>query len=272
MKKNLIIFGSIFVLLSPIIGITALIAFNKNVFDNPNFWYSYMAYFGTVTLAAIALWQNQTANDISKRFDTMNLMQNYCFARATKGCKVTLRYNQYSAITLSANHKKDSGAIITITNEKIDETTCFNEYLFELYYKDYSKAALKSFEINLSQMISVQEPCEKGLCWRDNSSDPIPTGFSSLPSGSNAIPKWVANDTFIIRLKIYAKINGLFTNMIENSAPVSIAFPVDLISVSGIITKMNYNYWIIKKHDGIVVEHCESQLIKVIMEDKKHGN
>ena len=41
------------------------------IFDNPDFWYGYMAYFGTVSLAAVALWQNENANLINKRLADM---------------------------------------------------------------------------------------------------------------------------------------------------------------------------------------------------------
>lgn len=38
-----------------------------NIFDNPEFWYGYMAYFGTVSLAAVSIWQTQKSYDISNR-------------------------------------------------------------------------------------------------------------------------------------------------------------------------------------------------------------
>lgn len=58
---------AIVVLFLPIVTISILLFFEKNVFDNPDFWYGYMAYFGTIVLGAIALGQSQKANDTNDR-------------------------------------------------------------------------------------------------------------------------------------------------------------------------------------------------------------
>ena len=64
MKKILIFVLSIILLLLPIIVITGLyFIFEINAFIEPDFWYGYMAYFGTVTLAAVSLWQNKVFKD-----------------------------------------------------------------------------------------------------------------------------------------------------------------------------------------------------------------
>ena len=43
----------------PIIAIhVVFLTLKYYIFDNPDFWYGYMAYFGTIILAAVALWQN----------------------------------------------------------------------------------------------------------------------------------------------------------------------------------------------------------------------
>ncbi len=44
---------------------------SKNIFDNPDFWYGYMAYFGTACLAMVSLWQNENANKINNRLDKL---------------------------------------------------------------------------------------------------------------------------------------------------------------------------------------------------------
>ena len=59
MKKGQIIFLAIAMLVLPIIAISIVwLLLKKNVFDNPEFWYGYMSYFGTIALAVVALWQN----------------------------------------------------------------------------------------------------------------------------------------------------------------------------------------------------------------------
>lgn len=73
MKRNLLIFfiASIIVIL-PVIAIGILYLFwSKNLFDNPDFWYGYMAYFGTTCLAIVSLWQNENANIINERLNEL---------------------------------------------------------------------------------------------------------------------------------------------------------------------------------------------------------
>ncbi len=67
MKKSIIIIFSLLLLLLPLVTILIVFLSAKiNIFDNADFWYNYMAYFGTVALAAVAVWQTKKANDISQ--------------------------------------------------------------------------------------------------------------------------------------------------------------------------------------------------------------
>lgn len=73
MKKKYIILITITMLFLPIIAISFVwLIFKCFVFDNPDFWYGYMAYFGTIVLAAVALWQNENANMINQRLADMS--------------------------------------------------------------------------------------------------------------------------------------------------------------------------------------------------------
>lgn len=81
MKKSYIALITIAMLFFPIIAISfAWIIFNYFIFDNPEFWYGYMAYFGTIVLAAVALWQNhffKVENDRSQnRLEKLNKQAN----------------------------------------------------------------------------------------------------------------------------------------------------------------------------------------------------
>lgn len=83
MKKSFIVVSAIFFLVLPIIAILAIyFIFAINIFDNPDFWYGYMAYFSTVALAAVSLWQNENANMINQQkiyyFDRRSLL---CYSR-----------------------------------------------------------------------------------------------------------------------------------------------------------------------------------------------
>lgn len=72
MKKAYIIILSLFFLVLPFIAIElVLLIFKINIFDNPDFWYGYMAYFGTVALASVALVQNYNSNVINDRLLVM---------------------------------------------------------------------------------------------------------------------------------------------------------------------------------------------------------
>lgn len=67
MKKSIIVIFSLLLLLLPLLTILIVFLSAKiNIFDNADFWYNYMAYFGTVALAAVAVWQTKKANDISQ--------------------------------------------------------------------------------------------------------------------------------------------------------------------------------------------------------------
>lgn len=70
MKK--LFFSAITILLLPIVAISILLFTKRNVFDNPDFWYGYMAYFGTVILGAIAVWQNISAQKTNERLTKEN--------------------------------------------------------------------------------------------------------------------------------------------------------------------------------------------------------
>lgn len=65
MKK--MFFLTLLILVLPFAAIGILLFYNINVFDNPDFWYGYMAFFGTVLLGAVALAQSHKANRINDR-------------------------------------------------------------------------------------------------------------------------------------------------------------------------------------------------------------
>lgn len=68
MKKGQILLISVTMIVMPIIAILiVLLTLKYNIFDNPDFWYGYMAYFGTIILAAVALWQNHQLGEINKK-------------------------------------------------------------------------------------------------------------------------------------------------------------------------------------------------------------
>lgn len=76
MKKGIVFCIGIAVLILPFGGIgVARIFFGKIVFDNPDFWYGYMAYFGTVSLAMVSWLQSIKTEEISNMFIKQQLRQ-----------------------------------------------------------------------------------------------------------------------------------------------------------------------------------------------------
>ena len=76
MKKTVLPFVFIFILIVPIIVITFVYLIMKyNAFTKPEFWYAYMAYFGTVLLAGVSFWQNENANKTNERLTKQQLQQ-----------------------------------------------------------------------------------------------------------------------------------------------------------------------------------------------------
>lgn len=91
--KKCIIVAAILILFIPLLIVCILLLVNKDadIFTDLNFGYSYMTYFGTVVIALVAVWQNNKAQkssemtqNLSLKFDTLNVMQNYCFAQISK--------------------------------------------------------------------------------------------------------------------------------------------------------------------------------------------
>lgn len=259
---------SILVLSLPFIALLfAFIVLKKNIFDNADFWYGYMAYFGSVALAIVAMYQAQKSNRLSEQFDEMNALQNYSLARSTKGCTLKTAHTENCIITVTAHHKKDSDSIILLEKTTIpSEDTNNNMYLLELCFKDFSKAAIKSFEIITDQMVCVQEPDDTGFQWRDGSDSPIPVGFNSLFFEKEAYPIWVGDNTFKVMLKIYSPSSGRLSHMIENAVPMCLIMTVKLHSVCGICTLMKYKYWFNKKNNTFNIENCESLLLEITQE------
>lgn len=68
-----IIIGTIVILAMPFVAMGIVLwCLDINIFDNPDFWYGYMAYVGTIILGGIAVYQNKKAQDVNERFAKEN--------------------------------------------------------------------------------------------------------------------------------------------------------------------------------------------------------
>ena len=76
MKRSSVIILGCIALLLPFMGIIVAWGFlDKIIIDNAEFWYGYMAYFGTVLLAVVALFQNVCAGEVNNRLIKQQLRQ-----------------------------------------------------------------------------------------------------------------------------------------------------------------------------------------------------
>lgn len=252
------------VIILPIIVISLVYLFlNINIFNNPPFWYGYMTYVGSVIVAEIAMYQNQKANNLSIKFDEMNAKQNYCIARATDNCSIKLKEKIDRKIIVQSIDNIESDAIF-LCEYGTEEYCQLDEYSVVLYFKDYSKSAIKSFEIIENSFICVQKQSKSGLYLEpdDESKIPIRTSFVNLHK-NYCRPKWLNNDSFIIPIKIYAANNYFFYHMMRNSERTGLQFQARIKSVCDVITIMEYKYWIAKNENGFNIELSYCEVLKI---------
>lgn len=74
-KQSIKICTCFMLVLPLLIILTVKVVLEINIFDNPDFWYAYMAYFGTVVLAGVSCWQNKNANETNNKLMTQQLQQ-----------------------------------------------------------------------------------------------------------------------------------------------------------------------------------------------------
>lgn len=98
-RKTIIAILGIIVLILPLptIGF-AHITFGTKIWDNPEFWYGYMTYFGTVFLAIISLIQNVNANENNDRFMEQQLRQKIGYFELKKETEERKYINPYQRI------------------------------------------------------------------------------------------------------------------------------------------------------------------------------
>ncbi len=81
-RTTIIICAAVFMLAIPIIAaLIGEVFFKKHIINKPDYWYAYMAYFGTVCLAFVALYQSCKADEMNKRMLTNQLRQKIGYLR-----------------------------------------------------------------------------------------------------------------------------------------------------------------------------------------------
>jgi|GEM_PF-4428174 len=75
-RRTKLIYAAVIMLAIPIIAaLIGEVFFKKHIINKPDFWYAYMAYFGTVCLAFVALYQSCKADEMNERMLTYQLRQ-----------------------------------------------------------------------------------------------------------------------------------------------------------------------------------------------------
>ena len=111
-NKWIILIGSFTLVLPLIIILVVYLIGNINIFDNPDFWYGYMAYFGTIVLAVVALWQNENANRTNKRIMNHQLRQKIGYFNLVEATGVRRKINKYNDIYVQEKTSEETNDIV----------------------------------------------------------------------------------------------------------------------------------------------------------------
>lgn len=159
MKKSTLILLSLFALFLPLIIIGVVYLMNGPfIFDNPDFWYGYMAYFGTVALAAVALWQNENANQTNKRMMEQQLHQKIGYFTISQIDGQQRKINKFTDIRVGqiydihGNLEEDKEKVLAVGLENVGEDVVFLNKI--------------TAEINNSAVIV---PCQIGMVFKGES-------------------------------------------------------------------------------------------------------
>ena len=159
MKKTVLVLLSISALFLPLIVILFVyFIMNINVFDNADFWYGYMAYFGTVVLAAVSLWQNENANQTNKRMMEQQLHQKIGYFTISKSDGSQRKINKFIDIQVGqiydihGNLEEDKEKVLAVSLENVGEDVVF----------------LKKITADIND-ITVNVPCQIGMVFKGES-------------------------------------------------------------------------------------------------------
>ncbi len=123
MKKFIYSFAFLLILFTPVIIFGCIsLRLDKNVFRELDFWYGYMAYFGTALLAVVSFWQNENANKTNERLTKQQLQQKIGYLDLKGAENEEYKLNKYQnvqigqAYDLFENKPLLNHLILNITN------------------------------------------------------------------------------------------------------------------------------------------------------------
>ena len=159
MKKTVLVLLSILVVLLPII-VVGIVYLTKetNFLNKSNFWYGYMAYFGTVSLAAVALWQNENANQTNKRMMEQQLHQKIGYFTISQTDGPQRKINKFidmhvgQIYDIHGNLEEDKEKVLAVSLENVGEDVVF----------------LKKITADIND-ITLNVPCQIGMVFKGES-------------------------------------------------------------------------------------------------------
>ena len=155
MKKCHIILITIIMLILPLITVSIIWWIRGNCFfEKPDFWYGYMSFVGTVSLATVALWQNENAALMNKRMMQQQLRQKIGYFSLQENGEEFENISKYSTIT--------TGNVIN--NGKLDHS--FDNYAF-IYLKNVGEdlIIIKSGKARVNNKY-VDFPCKIDVVYK----------------------------------------------------------------------------------------------------------
>ncbi len=216
--------------------------------DALNFYAGILSFSGTIILGVVSIWQTKKSNNISEKLLKKDLLESTDFVQLQNKFEASVKHNNDSKITWSAQHKLDYGANILIEKyeNNVEE---LNEYLIKLFFVNSSERNhIKKVE--LEHFMCVQDPDEGGLFWDDGSNSPIPLELYIDPIKDVHL-NWTSNNEFYMQLKIYCEPNKCFDSMMKNKVNLCFIFQLNIYSFSDVKTEMLYKLWISKGKRGI---------------------
>lgn len=149
MKKHILLITISMLILPLFLIAIAWVVFNKFIFDNPNFWYGYMAYFGTIVLASVSLWQNENAKETNERMTQQQLRQKIGYFSLKENEGEMRKINKFSDIQVGQIYSLDG---------KLDES---KEKTLNVFLKNIGEdlIILKSLNASINN-ICTSVPCD----------------------------------------------------------------------------------------------------------------
>lgn len=254
MKKHWYIALSVLVLFLPLIAILfALLVLKIYIWNNPDFWYGYMGYFGTIILSTVTVWLTKQANETNDRLLKIEEERFTPFleidrekSSATKVDDITLKlklcirnYSEYPLHNIYLSKVKlNSSAISRLyLGEKIDETI-------------------------FSQLRKL--PSQK------NDRDYIITCIAGLREKTIEHHKYV-NKEIITESEVLPNTENLYENVYISEIEKPLQFYLYMQNINGDIFEQLTKFFVINKADGSYFLTMHSKSISPIKkpEEKK---